>query len=176
MSNLRGAVQYGFFKETGIELEKRFKRYFFARIEQFIAENTNMQMKQSLYDLVQNTGSKNGFHIEHILSANSENKAFFNNNDEYFERERNRLGGLLLLKGKDNISSNNETYKKKLRSYANTLYWNETLRDDTYKSKLDFNKMIKKYNLKFRPMDIFGPQELEERHKILFDMIKIIWG
>lgn len=168
-------IAYGFFKETGIELEKRFKRYFFARIEQFIGENTNMQMKQSLYDLVQNTGSKNGFHIEHILSENAENKALFNNDEEYFERERNRLGGLLLLKGKDNISSNNEPYKKKLKSYANTLYWNETLRDDTYKSKLDFTDMMKKHNLQLRPMETFGPQELEERHKLLFDMIKIIW-
>lgn len=168
-------IAYGFFKETGIELEKRFKRYFFARIEQFIGENTNMQMKQSLYDLVQNTGSKNGFHIEHILSDNSENKSLFNNDEEYFERERNRLGGLLLLKGKDNISSNNEPYKKKLKSYANTLYWNETLRDDTYKSKLDFTDMMKKHNLQLRPMETFGPQELEERHKLLFDMIKIIW-
>lgn len=168
-------IAYGFFKDTGIELEKRFKRYFFARIEQFIGENTNMQMKQSLYDLVQNTGSKNGFHIEHILSENSENRLLFNSDEEYFERERNRLGGLLLLKGKDNISSNNEPYKKKLKSYANTLYWNETLRDDTYKSKLDFSFMIKKHNLQLRPMNTFGPQELEERHKLLFDMIKIIW-
>lgn len=168
-------IAYGFFKETGIELEKRFKRYFFARIEKFIGENTNMQMKQSLYDLVQNTGSKNGFHIEHILSENAENKELFNNDEEYFERERNRLGGLLLLKGKDNISSNNESYKKKLKSYANTLYWNETLREDTYKSKLDFTDMMKKHNLQLRPMELFGPQELEERHKLLFDMIKIIW-
>lgn len=168
-------IAYGFFKETGIELEKRFKRYFFARIEQFIGENSNMQMKQSLYDLVQNTGSKNGFHIEHILSENAENKALFNNDEEYFERERNRLGGLLLLKGKDNISSNNEPYKKKLKSYANTLYWNETLREDTYKSKLDFTGMMKKYNLQLRSMETFGPLELEERHKLLFDMIKIIW-
>ena len=61
--NVTEPVAYGFFKETGIELEKRFKRYLFARVEQFIAENTSMQMKQSLYDLVQNTGSKNGFHI-----------------------------------------------------------------------------------------------------------------
>lgn len=174
--NVTEPVAYGFFKETGIELEKRFKRYLFARIEQFIAENTNMQMKQSLYDLVQNTGSKNGFHIEHVLSENPENKALFNNDEEYFERERNRLGGLLLLKGKDNISSNNETYKKKLKSYANTLYWNETLREDTYKSKLDFDGMIKKHNLQFRSMDAFGPNELEERHKLLFEMIKRIWS
>ena len=37
----------------------------------------------------------------------------------------------MLLKGKDNISSNNEPYSEKLKSYANTLYRNETLRGDT---------------------------------------------
>jgi len=172
---VQNPVSYSFFKETGIELDRRFKRYFFARIDKFIAQNTNMQMKHDLYDLVQNTGTVNGFHIEHILSENSENKALFKGDEELFERERNRLGGLLLLKGKDNISSNAETYKKKLKSYANTLYWNETLREDTYKSKLDFKGMIEKYKLNFRSLDTFGPQELEERHKLLFDIVKIIW-
>lgn len=166
---------YGFFKDTGIELEKRFKRYFFARIERFIAYNTSMEMKQSLYNLVQNTGAINGFHVEHILSDNEGNKVLFGNDEEVFERERNRLGGLLLLKGKDNISSNNEEYSQKLKSYANTLYWNETLREDTYKSHLDFKAMIEKYKLNFRPMATFGPEELEERHKLLFEMAKIIW-
>ena len=170
------ALSYGFFKETGIELDKRFKRYFFARIERFIADNTNLNVKHSLYDLVQNTGSVNGFHIEHILADNDENLQLFGKEEERFKSERNRLGGLLLLKGRDNISSNNEPYKKKLKSYANTLYWNETLREDSYKSKLDFTKMIKKYNLTFRPLNEFGPKELEERHKLLYDMVGHIWA
>ena len=169
-------LSYGFFKETGIELDKRFKRYFFARIEKFIADNTKLKVKHSLYDLVQNTGPVNGFHIEHILADNDENLKIFGDDDEKFKSERNRLGGLLLLKGKDNISSNNETYKKKLESYANTLYWNETLRADSYKSKLDFTYMISNYNLNFRPMDEFGQLELEERHKLLYDMVKHIWN
>jgi len=166
---------YGLYKDTGIELNKRFKRYFFARIEQFIADNTNLQMKHSFYDLVMNTGSVNGFHIEHILSDNKENLSAFNNSQDLFERERNRLGGLLLLKGKDNQSSNNEPYKKKLKTYANTLYWNETLREDSYKSKLDFTGMMKKQKLNFRPLDKFGQEELEERHKLLYDVTKIVW-
>lgn len=180
LSDTRGVpanspLSYGFFKETGIELDKRFKRYFFARVEKFIADNTNLQVKHTLYDLVQNTGHVNGFHIEHILADNEENLKLFNEDEEKFKSERNRLGGLLLLKGKDNISSNNETYKKKLKSYANTLYWNETLREDSYKSKLDFTNMIKQYNLNFRHLDSFGQPELEERHKLLYDMVKHIW-
>ena len=170
------SLSYNLFRETGNELNKRFKRYLFARIEKFIADHTNLNMKHSLYDLVKNTGSVNGFHIEHILSMNNENLSLFGNNEEKFESERNRLGGLLLLKGKDNISSNNESFSKKLKSYANTLYWNETLRQDSYKSKLDFKKMIEKYDLNFRPMDKFGSEELEERQQLLFDMVKIIWG
>lgn len=180
LSDARGVqatepLSYGFFRETGMELEKRFKRYFFARVEKFIADQTNLKLKHTLYDLVQNTGAKNGFHIEHILSNNPENLALFGSEEENFNSERNRLGGLLLLKGKDNISSSNEPYSEKLKSYANTLYWNETLRGDSYKSKLDFTKMINTHELHFRPMDTFGPEELEERHKLLFEMVKIIW-
>lgn len=175
-ANAQDPLNYGLFKETGIELEKRFKRYFFARIEMFIAENTSQNMRQNIYDLVLNTGSKNGFHVEHILAENDENRAVFNNDDELFERERNRLGGLLLLKGKDNQSSNNEKYAKKLKTYAGTLYWNETLLENTYVKKKDFQSMMERHNLKFRPMPSFGQAEVEERHRLLFDMAKIIWN
>ena len=157
-------------------MDKRFKRYFFARIEEFIADNTKMDMRHNLYNLVVNTGSTNGFHIEHILAENTENYALFDNDEDRFRSERNRLGGLLLLKGKDNISSNNETYAEKLLSYANTLYWNETLRADSYKSHLDFTNWINTSNLNFRPMDKFGPDELEERQKLLFEIVKHIWN
>lgn len=167
--------QYTFFRNTGINLNTRFKRYFFARVERFLAENTNMGMKHAIEELVLRTGHVNGFHIEHILCHNDQNKALFDNNEELFEQERNRLGGLLLLKGKDNISSNNELYANKLKTYANTLYWNETLRDDSYKSKLDMNALITKFNLDLRPFDSFGPEELESRQKLLFDISSLIW-
>jgi len=66
-------------------------------------------------------------------------------------------------------------YSEKLKTYANTLYWNETLREDSYKSKLDFTSMINKYGLQFRPIKEFGAEELEERQRLLFDIAKIIW-
>lgn len=168
-------VTYTFFKDTGHDLNKRFKRYFFARVEHFIANGTKMNMKHSIADLVQKTGTVSGFHIEHILSVNKENLQQFGNDKERFERERNRLGGLLMLKGRDNVSSNNELYSKKLNTYANTLYWNETLRQDSYKSKKDFSNMMSTHKLNFRPIDTFSPVELEERHNLLYEMIKIIW-
>lgn len=168
-------LSYAAFKQTGINLNTRFKRYFFARIDEFIAENTNLNVKHPIADLVTKTGAKTGFHVEHILSWNDENKALFDHDEERFEQERNRLGGILLLKGKDNISSNNEPYQEKLKSYANTLYWNETLRSDSYKSKLDLLALKKQFDLDLAPLERFGPDELEARHKLLFKLIGIIW-
>lgn len=167
---------YALFRPMSIDrLNTRFTRYFFGRVEKVLADGMKLGMKHELKELVTLRGAKTGFHIEHILSRNPENLALFDGDDEKFEQERNRLGGVLLLKGKDNISSNNEVYAKKLQSYANTLYWNETLRSDSYKSKLDFAGFAADHNLSFRPMDAFGPDELEERQKLLFALVNLIW-
>jgi hypothetical protein len=168
-------LSYAAFKQTGINLNTRFKRYFFARIDEFLAENMNLNPKHPIADLVTKTGPKTGFHVEHILSLNDENKALFDGDEERFEQERNRLGGILLLKGKDNISSSNESYREKLKSYANTLYWNETLRTDSYKSKLDMKALKNNYGLELEPLEQFGPDQLEARHKLLFKLVGIIW-
>ena len=136
----------------------------------------NMNPKHPMSDLVTKTGAKSGFHVEHILSCNNENQKLFGGDEERFDQERNRLGGILLLKGKDNISSNNERYREKLKSYANTLYWNETLRSDSYKSKLDMREFKKRHKLDLKPFDHFGPNELEARHRLLFEITKIIWN
>ena len=154
----------------------RFKRYFFARVDFFLAENMNLNPKHPMADLVAKTGSKTGFHVEHILSWNAENEKLFDNDEERFEQERNRLGGILLLKGKDNISSNNEPYEEKLKSYANTLYWNETLREDSYKSKLDMNALRKRHDLDLKALNQFGPEEVEQRHKLLFELTRLLWA
>jgi uncharacterized protein with ParB-like and HNH nuclease domain len=177
VTNISQSFSYLYFKDiSGKDIPSRFLRYFYARIEDFFANGMNMQMKHNFADLVTKTGSVNGFHIEHILAENKDNYSLFNNDEELFYRERNRLGGLLLLKGKDNQSSNDEVYKKKLKSYANTLYWNETLREDSYKSKLDLKDLIAKYKLNLKPIpNEFGPVELEERQKLLSSLIKIIW-
>lgn len=169
-------LSYGAFRNSGINLNTRMKRYFFARIDEFLAREMNLNPKHPIRDLVLRTGHVNGFHVEHILAWNDENRELFGNDQERFEQERNRLGGILLLKGRDNISSNNEVYAQKLKSYANTLHWNETLREDSYKSKLDMNAMKERHGLNLHSLSQFGPEELEERQKLLFDLVSIIWG
>lgn len=169
--------EYGQFRNTSItDIPTRFTRYFFARVDRFIARETNSGEKHPFGDLVTKTGTVNGFHIEHILSYNKENIAIYQGDEERFEAERNRLGAVLLLKGKDNISSNNEVYKQKLKSYAKTLHWNESLREDSYKSKKDFVGFLSRTHLKFEPILAFGPEELESRQNLLFELANHLWG
>jgi Protein of unknown function DUF262/Protein of unknown function (DUF1524) len=175
MTEAESPLKYAFFKQTGIGLNARFKRYFFARVEEFLAANMNLNMKHSINDLVSKTGSKTGFHIEHVLAHNAENLALFGEDEERFEQERNRLGAILLLKGKDNISSNNESYADKLKTYANTLYWNETLREDSYKSKLDMTRLKKDYELDLIHIENFGPDDIEARQQLLFKIASNVW-
>lgn len=168
--------EYAQFKNTSInDIPTRFTRYFFARIDEFIAEKTNTGIKHPIEDLVSKTGAVNGFHIEHILSHNDESLDLYGGDEERFEVDRNRLGAVLILKGKDNISSGNEKYKYKLKSYANTLHWNETLRADSYKSKKDFMNLINDYHLQFQHFEIFGAEQVENRQQLLFNIAKIIW-
>lgn len=170
------AFSYSLFRNMSIDrLNTRFIRYLFGRVEVLLAEGMKQEMKHELKDLVTLRGARNGFHIEHILSNNSQNLKLFANDEEVFEQQRNRLGGVLLMKGKDNISSSNEPFSKKLVTYASTLFWNETLRADTYKSKLDFKGFMKATGLAFEPLKTFGPDELETRQKLLFEICKLIW-
>lgn len=171
------AFNYNYFKDVGYaDLPTRFNRYFFARIDHFIASEANLQMHQGFDNLVRNNGYVNGYHIEHILSHNEENLQLFGNDPEVFERERNRLGGLLLLKGNTNQSIGNETYAERIGAYIQGLYWNATLHSDTYHGNIDLRHFIQKHGIALRPMDTFGPAELEERHKLLAQMVQIIWN
>lgn len=176
-TDVKQVFSYTLFRPMSIDrLNTRFIRYFFGRVELLLSGGMKLKMKHALQELVTSRGVKTGFHVEHILSRNDESLGAFDGDDERFEVERNRLGGVLLLKGKDNISSSNELYAQKLKSYSNTLYWNETLRSDTYHSKLDFRDFAKESHLAFRALEKFGPDELEERQRLLFELSALIWS
>ena len=69
------------------------------------------------------------------------------------------LGGLLILKGRSNISSGNEEYADKLKIYSNGLIWGHTLCNNFYPSQPDFkdfnDKLEAKAETKFEPISVF---------------------
>ena len=172
-------LEYGTFSRKGYSnMNTRALRYFLARIEQYICKETNVEMQNSVLNISKMYGRKTGYHIEHILSHNDTNKAYFDSEEE-FEEKRNYIGGLLLLRGLDNISSGNEEYEDKLKTYSNGLVWGHTLCGDFYHSNLNFtafnDRLQKQYGVSFKPYDKFDKTALEERTQLLYQLVKIIW-
>ena len=159
-------------------MNTRFLRYFLSRVEDYICTESKVKMQNDVFYVSTKTGNVTGYQIEHILSNNEESVKYFDSEDEYNER-RNQLGGLLLLKGLDNISSGNELYVDKLKTYSNGFVWGHTLCEDFYHANLDFaafNKRIKdQTGVEFKPYDVFDKQALEERCTLLYNLVKIIW-
>ena len=154
-------------------------RYLFARVEKYICNEIKEMPKDDVEYISTKTSDDIGYHIEHILSHNETNRGYFEN-DEEFEAQRNLLGGLLLLKGRDNISSGNEEYVDKLKTYSNSLVWGHSLCDDfyhsTHKDFIDFNnKVFANKDIKFKPYQTFDKEALHERTKLLYEIVKIIW-
>lgn len=167
-----------FTKKNYTNMNTRMLRYFLARIEQYISNETSIDMQNSVSDISKKTGKITGYHIEHILSHNETNRSYFQS-DEEFEEKRNLLGGLLLLMGINNISSGNEEYEDKLKTYSNGLMWGHSLCEEFYHSNLNFTKfnerLQKEYGVSFKPYQKFDKEALEERSKLLYQLVKIIW-
>lgn len=169
-------ITYDLFKRTNYNSfdGKTFLRYFYGRIEHFISENTTIA-SDDYNNLVHNNGGIGGYHIEHILGISDENKELFESEDE-FNEYRNKLGGLVLLNNRVNISVGNKPYLEKLKGYdgKGTLF-TYTLMENFYKNNPNFKDFQKKYNLDFKHYNEFKKSEIEERHQLLFELVKIIW-
>lgn len=175
-------LSYGQFKQVGYgDYNTRFLRYFLARIEGFIAGGLGKNLQDSLYNYVCGTGRGNAYHVEHILARNDESRGLFKDGDgepdeALFENERNRFGGLLLLKGQDNSSSGNELYADKLRTYTcSAPYLAQTLVPDFYKSNAAMQSFKQQTCLEFLPAATFTRDTLEKRSELLYAMTKRIW-
>lgn len=174
-SNVTDIFHFPFFKNSS-KGNYNFTRYLFARVDKFIAEKISEPV-DNYYNLVRNTGYVNGYDIEHILADNEESKSHFTKEGE-FEIERNRLGAIVLLNNSVNRSSQHELYANKLVTYFNNgTYWAKTLTDGFYtRTNINFRKLIENYELDFKPIKVFDQTAIEQRQKLLFDIVKIIWG
>lgn len=166
-----------------------FSKYVLMRIDRYLAEELDKPSfcKDTLRDLEERFNKNNlkryGMHLEHIYAYNDRNiKLFTNEKNEFDESQfnivRNKLGMVLLLKDKQNISSNNDYYKLKMTDYSTSnLIWNELLVGHI--DRIDTRNLPKHINFtKIDPTndDVFPLESVELRQKETFEMIKLIWG
>lgn len=178
LAQVHSVLEYESFKARNRNMNRRFLLYLFARVEKFICEQINQAPQDSVLEIATKKG-KDSYQIEHILSRNETNIGYFESEEE-FESQRNLLGGLLLLKGKVNVSSGNEEFQNKLKTYSSSLVWGHCLCQDFYhktnKDFLEFNqKLLKKTGIQFKPYSKFDKSALEERTRLLYEIVKMIW-
>lgn len=120
-------------------------------------------------------------HLEHIYTHNERNEILFLNEENEvdqirFDRLRNQLGALLILKDKHNLSSGADIYKDKVEIYGQSnIIWNEILVGEVPQidlKKLPFNFIVHKPNTD----GLLDLVAIETRQKELFEIIKYTWS
>lgn len=123
-----------------------------------------------------------GLQLEHILARNEENnKLFIDQNGVFdeasFNKKRNLMGAVLLLKDKHNLSSGNDIYKDKIDVYSKSdIIWNQILVG--HLNEIDLKTIPETFHFEVQEPDENGllPLEaIEKRQKELFSIIKYIW-
>lgn len=179
-TNVTSVLDYNYFSQIGYGkgIDQTALYYLLARVEDYICKHINLEPEHDVYYMSIKHSNVYGYHIEHIFSDNDESRANFSSEEEFWN-ERNGIGALLLLKGRANISSGNELYADKLKTYSNGTVWAKSLCQNWYHSNpdfADFNNFIKaKCGKEFTCYDSFTVQSMKERCKLLYELVKLIW-
>lgn len=157
-----------------------------SNIKKFIREDLDYYSK--LYAKIRKNNDEFLIYTNSVLALSGQYQIILSHNDtnlkqfkdeEDFENKRNLLGGLLLLKDQDNISSGNEEYQDKLKTYSAGLVWGHTLCKDFY----HINKKMDELNAELQAkcghqihsIDCFDEQALMNRCELLYNLVKLIW-
>ncbi len=166
-----------------------FSKYILMRIDRYLSvlmDNKPSYASAELEELEnrfnRNNLRQHGMHLEHMYTQHPKNKALFTTNgildEAAFQQTRNRLGMVLLLKDKVNLSSSDEIYLDKLDTYSKSnMIWNELLAGSVpgvYMHNLPPSLQLTRIDP--TPDGVFPKDKVEERQKAIFAAIKEIWG
>lgn len=165
-----------------------FSKYVLMRIDRYLA---NLLDKPSYADSTpekleehfnKTTRRLYGMHLEHIYAFNESNKTLFTNTTGVFDEQtfnitRNLLGMVLLLKDRQNESSNNEKYKEKITRYKTSNFiWDELLvghLDGVDKRKIPTEWFIEAIDPDYS--GAFPRNKVESRQRSICAALKTIW-
>ena len=166
---------------------KNFSKYVLMRIDRYLAEllDKPSYADRNLYELEECFNKSNqrryGMHLEHIYAYNDPNINLFTDENVFDEQQftaaRERLGMVLLLKDKQNLSSGNEIYENKMETYKKSNFiWNELLVG--HLPPVDEKQLPDQ--LQSEPVapdgtGAFPKNNVDERQRLLFNVIKRIW-
>jgi uncharacterized protein with ParB-like and HNH nuclease domain len=165
-----------------------FSKYVLMRIDRYLAQSLDKPSYASehLEELEDRFNKNNlkryGMHLEHVYTQHAANQAVFTNaagvfDEARFQQTRNLMGMVLLLKDKQNLSSNNEVYEDKVTTYSQSnLIWNEMLVG--HMPDVDLRKLPPELRAEpVLPVDrVFPIEKVEARQKVVYEAIRTIWA
>lgn len=178
---LRELVNEFDFKLTAINkwelngFTKKYMKHMLARITGFIEESIDSTSKYIQYV---NRDLKDPYEVEHITPDHFEWYKDMYTSEQEFISYRNNIGDLLLLPKSINASLNDEKYDYKVRKYCSNEgnIYAASLGEITYQNNPRFIKFINDNNLNFKAYSEFGRTQIEEREKLVEQIINIIWN
>jgi hypothetical protein len=164
-----------------------FSKYILMRIDRHLADLLDKpSFAAEELDELEDRFNKNnlrryGMHLEHIYTQHDANRTLFTTNSHFdesaFQQKRNLLGMVLLLKDKQNLSSNNEIYENKQQTYAQSnLIWNELLVG--HLPSVDRQRLPSELRVQpVQPVNqVFPLEAVDARQRVIFEAVKRIWG
>lgn len=166
-----------------------FSKYLLMRIDRWLARSLDKpSFAMSSLEELEHRFNKNNrrqthaMQLEHIYARNDANFALFTNSDGVFDeaefnRVRNLLGMVLLLKDTHNWSSNNDLYADKRETYSrSSLVWNELLVG--HLASVDARDLPPELkDVAINPMNnVFPLDKVENRQRVTFEAIRHIWA
>ena len=147
-----------------------------ARIAEFLEVEFEETNKVGFAAYVQRGKGNATFDVEHILSNNlSSIKSDLASNYDFsadtdFHRDRNKLGGLILLSRGRNRSLKDELYPKKIGVYATESILGQTLTSSYYTNNPRVNVKLAENGLPLHSINIFNSSSIQDR-SALYDAI-----
>ena len=164
-----------------------FSKYILMRIDRYLAKlldkpsyvSADLEELEDRFN--RNNNKRHGLHLEHIITQHKKNLVLFTTKGAFdenaFRQTRNLLGMVLLLKDRQNLSSNDEIYVDKLDTYTKSNFiWNELL--SGHLPKVDVKNLPAEFQIpKIAPSKsgVFPINKVEERQRAMFNAIKAIW-
>ncbi|MEQ9062792.1 MAG: DUF262 domain-containing protein [Vicingaceae bacterium] len=151
----------------------RYMRHVLARITDYI--ETSSGLNSNFVNYV-SRDIKNPYDVEHIICDHHEWFIDEYLDQETFENQRNKFGGLLLLPMDKNRSLNDLKYERKLPIYFGENLLAKSLSPECYTNNPQFKRFIEDKALKFKSYQNFDRQALHERQELYEEIAKQIWG
>ena len=147
-------------------------------IKRLLARMTEWVQRRTEADPISfNQLVRNSYHIEHLWGVDVEkHRAQFENDSEY-QRERHRIGALVLIKSATNESLGGRAYEDKLDAYSRENRLAGSLSPSTYLNNPRLRNFISENNLEYMvSMESFGKEELEKRTSLYVQIAKLCWA